>query len=404
MKSRASKWYRIFGFLAALTGFLLIYQNCSSSNFDTPAASASNNGSGASKTANRILISGIPAAHGIFDASIAQDPSSNKIWMSYSAVNASTMWPSQNYDVVSTRLAYSTDLGLTWVDSGSAINSPVDVTLALAAPFNAGTWHNEVSSLVYDGGAPASQRWKLMWHHYLLINGARHFEHGWLALKMAASPEMLSAASEVKLFSGSMYDVGNNVLGGGSASPLGGAPAIALDLALNSQLNNCAIFTEAGMLANASGLYLNLLCGTSTTNHRIILLKCAAPCNPSLGASWSFLGVALNDADAASFGFNQGFSGASLVSANGSYYLLATPVKNTPMDGFYNGCMLFKFDNLEAASLQRSSGALSNILSVNGDAGSFNGACTYWPAASKAGIIYSQAVSDFRLFSTGITF
>ncbi len=406
MKSAAIRAFVVV--FSVLTGAFL-FQNCSSSS-STPAgqpASPSGNSTSTSYP-SRLHFTSIPATHGIFDVSLAQDPSTNIIWMAYSAVNASVLWPTQNVDVVTTGLASSTDQGATWTDFGSVVNPALDVTIALAAPLNAGTWHNEVSSLVFDAAAPANQRWKLMWHHYLLINQGRRFEHGWIGLKMAATPQQLASATEIKLFTGSLYDVSNNTAGGGSKSPLGGAPAIALDVAVDSHLNGCAVFTEPGMMAASSGLYVTLLCGVSPTQHRIVILKCANPCNAGLAASWSYLGDALTDADAANLGFNQGYSGASLVSSNGSLYLLATPVSSTPYDGFYNGCYLYKFSDITTASLVRSAGVPTPVLTVKGAAGSFNGACSFLPGATKTGVIYDQvdlSVTDkFQLFSSGVTF
>ncbi len=403
MKFEISKLYSRLLIGAAVVIVGCCFQNCSSNSSDSTTPAVSSSGS---KYPNQMQLSGISASHGIFDASLAQDPASSTIWMSYSAVNPSVMWPTQNFDVVSTGLAYSNDQGLSWKDSGGIVNSTSDVNLALPAPSNAGTWQSEVSSLVFDAAAPLNQRWKLIWHHYLNINNGRHFEHGWIALKMAASPAQLASAAEIKLFSGSIYDVGNNTAGGGSGSPLGGAPAIALSTALDSHLNNCAVFTEPSLLATSSGLYLNLLCGAAPTDQRMIILKCANPCNPVLAASWTYLGVALNNADALSFGFNEGFSGGNLVSTSSGVYLLATPVSTAPFDGFYNGCVAFKFTNIDTASLQRSVGVPTTILKVNGDVGSFNGACTYWPGATQPGIIYDQLSSvglKFRLMNSGVS-
>ena len=80
---------------------------------------------------------------------------------------------------------------------------------------------------------------------------------------------------------------------------------------------------------------------------------------------------------------------------------------DTPFDGFYNGCLVFKFTNLETASLQRVNGVPATISKVNGDAGSFNGACTYWTGATHSGIVYSQLSTTgtkFRIMNSGVTF
>lgn len=350
----------------------------------------------------RITFAGV-GSHGIFDPAIARDPASGRIWMSYSAVDPSVLWPTQNINVVATRLAYSDDNGKTWTDSGAIISNFLDVTLSLTAPYNAGTWVNEVSQLVYDPNALAAERWKILWHHYLRINDERHLEHGWLAMKTASTPEGLAAAQEVKLFAGNLYDTGNNTAGGGSQSPLGGAPLIQLDTAFPA-LNTC-VFTEPGMYASDSALYLSLLCvKTSDLSHLTVLLKCASPCDTGNAASWSYLGTVLQDSNAAAIGFDSGFSGSGLFESAGSMYLVATPVQTAgaPWPDYYNGCRVYRFSNIDSALLQTSGSQPALIGSVNGTAGSFNGACTYNTSANMSGMLYSEAntsVTDvFRIY------
>ena len=146
---------------------------------------------------------------GIFDPNLAANPNDNNVWMSYSEVKKSTLWPEQNFHVVSTKLAVSNNQGEDWLEV-AALNPAQDVTVQLAAPLDAGTWVSEVSSLVYDKGASTQEKWKLIWHHYLQINGDRKFEHGWFGYKTATSPQELAVAQEIKLFAGFGYDAVNN--------------------------------------------------------------------------------------------------------------------------------------------------------------------------------------------------
>lgn len=361
----------------------------------------------------RITIAGIGSqgAHGIFDPSIARDPASSRLWMSYSSVDASGQWPAQNPDVVSTRLAYSDDSGKTWTgsSSGALINAFSDVTIALPAPLNAGTWTNEVSQLVYDPGADTAQRWKLLWHHYLLLNNVRHFDHGWIAMKAASTPEGLAAAPEVKLFAGVTYDVSNDTAGGGSQSPLGGAPKIHLDTALNSALNNC-LFTEPGMYATAGALYATVQCAKSPVEHLTVLLKCASPCTAESAASWSYLGTVLNDANATTLGFDTGFSASSMFESGNSVYLISTPAQTSgaPWADYYSGCRIYRFANIDSAQLQLSGTQPAVIGTVNGTSGSFNGACAYNAASTMSGVLYSElhlsATDKFRMFMSHTNF
>jgi hypothetical protein len=357
----------------------------------------------------RLQISGVTdngVDHGIFDAAISKD-SSSRLWMSYSQVKTSSLW-AQNLGVI-TRFGYSDNNGLSWTDYGSIINNFTDVTIPLGPPSNAGTWINEVSSIVYDAGAVPNEKWKLIWHHYLLINADRRFEHGWIGLKMASSPGGLLTSTEIKLFGSAGYDSVNNTAGtagGITGSPVGGAPLIPLNT-IHSALNNC-LFSEPGLYSTVNALYASILCKQLATPYDslIVLLKCSSPCNISSAGSWQYLGTALNETDAAMLGaeYDSGYSAPQLAESGGQVYLLATPTKS-PNDT-YGGCKVFKFLNLETATLERTAGVPNIIKEINGSVGSFNGACTYHAASTGSGIIYSQTYPNdseiFRLFLSGI--
>jgi hypothetical protein len=338
--------------------------------------------------------------------------------MSYSTINTSQMWPVQSPHAVANRLAYTDNQGGTWTDFG-AVTATTDVDLVfltqppfnLSQDFRAGTWQSEVSSLVFDAGATTpEERWKLLFMHYLIINGARHFEHYWMGLKMAATPETLGAATEIKLFTGAGYEPANDVGGGPTAVPVDGPASFALDTAI-AQLNGC-VFSEPGLLSTGSDLVLSLLCAKPAGPDRsIVIIKCASPCDiGTVGGAhgWAFVGTALTEADSDSFGFDQGFSAPNLVGSKGQYYLIATPVRSTPFDGFYGGCKVFPFTDLGTATLARTNGVPAATVAIDYASDDFGGACTYWPGADKAGIIRSQlfpsSPPEFRLFSTGINF
>jgi len=152
---------------------------------------------------------------------------------------------------------------------------------ALTPPLDAGTWTNEVSQLIYDPGANSTERWKLMWHHYLVINGERHFEHGWIGLKMADSPENLAAATEIKLFGGFWLRSRQRHSEWPIRFTCWRCTLIQLDTDLDAALNTC-VFTEPGMYATGNALYLALQCVRLADNeHLIVLLKCASPAIPA---------------------------------------------------------------------------------------------------------------------------
>jgi hypothetical protein len=348
---------------------------------------------------------------GVFDPSLTEDPESGRIYMSYSAVDpAPAYWGVINYHTVSTRMAYSDDNGESFTDSGSAINEALDVILGDGEePWedDAGTWHNEVSKLIYDPGAQSGEEWKLFWHHYLVHNQLgdpvdyRKFHHGWIAYKAASTPEGLESATEVKLFGAAGYDTVNDTEDNTvSRSPLGGAPEIMLDGTFHADLANCVVFSEPGAYADSTGLYLSLFCYevTPAANNRLILLKANANSDLTDSGNWTYIGTLFQTSDAVSLGYER-FSASDLFGSGGEQFLMVSPVSDSPYDGSYNGCLVYRFSDIGAGTL---SGTPDLVKSVSGTAGSFNGACAYHESASYSGFLYSELVSGeedpFRIF------
>ena len=334
-----------------------------------------------------INFSGI-GTKGIFDPSLAFDPSTNRIWMSYSVVGDSVMWPGQN-DTIGTRLAYSDDAGTNWQDAGLEVNTALDVVLPLPSPNDAGTWNHEVSAIVYDPAAPVNERWKMLWHHYLWVNGARHFEHGWIAMRTAPAPDG-PWSSERKLFVGSMYNTVNDVTIG--------PPEVQLDQ-LDVELNNCLTFSEPGMVATTDALYVVMLGAETPPDNRIVLLKWPYS-NPS--GLWEYIGSFLvGNVDAASFGYD-GFNAPDMFTMGSNYYLIVTPQTANK----YLGTFIFEIEDLDTATLKRSAGIPDLVLEFYGEAGTHNGASGYISEATSSGIIYSEVFVIpplfFRIYKSNI--
>ena len=87
----------------------------------------------------------------------------------------------------------------------------------------------------------------------------RRFEHGWLAYKQAANPELLATAKPVKLMTALGYDRSNDQLNGAAKSPIVGRAVNRLQ-DLHQDLADCAVVSEPGVLAKTDGLYLALVC------------------------------------------------------------------------------------------------------------------------------------------------
>jgi hypothetical protein len=310
--------------------------------------------------------------------------------MSYTANNPSSRFPSSNPIVQSIRLAYSDDAGANWTDAGVIVNAVKEATTALGNI----SWTNEVSSLVYDAAAPIGSRWKLFWHHYAIINGVPQYSDSWIGYKKASSVTGLARATEIKLFAGTGYNTANNSLNGTTASPVGGAPVL-----FASGLNNtdCATFSEPGATANGSAIYIALHCSGATD--RTILLKCADPCTANSAGGWVFSGTPLTASDSTFFG-TTALSGEDIFFQGSTAYLIVSPVGNTPVVGAYQGCLVFQFTNIDTGTISRVNGNPQPVELVDGDAGSFNGACTRAQNVTAAGYAYGEIAFSPRLFPT----
>ncbi|MGE0525502.1 MAG: sialidase family protein [Bdellovibrionales bacterium] len=387
---------------------ILATGRCSSDGSLTPADPSPTGVSPSPGFPERVQISDV-SAYGIFDPSLAPDPVRNRVWMSYSAVDQSQLW---DQPAVYTRLAYSDDEGVNWSDFGT-VNPVVDVTLSMPAPNNQGTWYSEVSQIVYDPGALAGQRYKMIWHQWLTINKELRIEYSWLAMKTAATPEGLVNATPIKLFSGFAYNSEANTAGAPLYPPISGPPKIALDKTF-PELANC-IFTEPGMYANAKGVYVTVYCGRPFASDgpedpdysRVGLLKCASPCDMARVSSWKYIATLFTNADTLKLGYDGGGFGATgmFEGEDGTVYLTVTPSDNNPGPSYYKGCYIYKFTDLDSGILDKT--APARIFSGE----NFNGACAFHKAAKKAGLMYIQTkpkypyeADMFQIFKSGITF
>jgi hypothetical protein len=331
---------------------------------------------------------------GLFDPSVAEDPASGRLWMSFSAVTPSThsKW------AIGLHLAYSDD-GLEWRDAGSLVK-PADVIigpLATTAPEPAigenvrGTWQSETSALVYDASAPASERWKLLWHQVLWANNEPHYvSYSWIAMKAADAPENLGTANAVKLFSGYLAKSDGQQTIAPAFAPIDGSAAIELNRR-DPQLGAC-VFGEPSALATPGGLYLTLDCQWlgSVPQPHTVLLRCAYPgCNVTDGDSWSVVARLTDPRDGQRLDERyKGFSATSLVEKAGKYYLLASPVAS---GNRYDGCNLYRFKDLAGGVLERSRDRLVIARQVHGIPDTHHGACAYH-ARLRNGILLSQFV------------
>jgi hypothetical protein len=341
----------------------------------------------------RIAFPGV-GAQGIFDPSVAEDPATGRLWMSYSEVgiSANSSWG------VGLRLAYSDD-GSTWQDAGSlqqftdvmvgplTVTSPGEPAIPAGSP---GTWQNETSTLFYDANAAPAERWKLLWHQVLWANNSIYFaSYSWIAMKAAAAPQDLAVATPVKLFGGFLLKTDGETATAPAFAPIAGPPQIALNT-LHADLSTC-VFGEPGALVTGAGIYLSLDCQLlgPTVQPYATLFRCAQPgCAITSAPSWSYINRMLTPADAQTIDPKyKGLSATAFTEKAGSHYLIATPVDAT--GDRYDGCRVYRFADLASGTLERSVGTLVTVAQVTGLADTHHGACAYH-ADLMNGILYSQ--------------
>ena len=348
----------------------------------------------------------LPAAGdlGIFDAAPASGPGRPRVWMSFSGVSDLQVGGA-HISAVRTHLASSLDRGAVWDDTGLVIN-PASVEPSPPAELSGlpSVWQHEVSRIVYDRRAAADERWKLVWHRYLLADDGNaathdgHFEYSWIGLKVAASAPGLASAPERKLFAGAAYSLRPEVTAYNDA--IGGPPEVRLDQ-LDPALGDCVVFTEPGLLATSHALYVSLSCARPQPEEgRIVLVRWVQPAGP-----WEYVGTLLRSADAATFDPSfTSFSASELAGGGRRLYLIVTPTVQ-PYD-WYGGCLVFALEDLDRALLRDADGdgKPDVLLRLAGSPGSFSGACGWDRAARASGIIYGQVFPApqpvFHLFAS----
>ncbi len=374
----------------------------------------------------RVIFSGAGDL-GIFDPSVTLDPGTGRLWMSYSSVDTSSYYLASLYWGVSIRPAFSDDNGASWQDSGSVVAANVEAIVGPLIeahptgdiPVNSkGIWQSETSSLVYGPSAPLAERWKLIWHQYLNANLTSFFvDYAWIAMKMAATPAGLATATAVKLFGGVGLQAQNSITSSPVFAPIGGAPVIQLNKGITKSVGGAnlteldwCIFTEPGLHATSSAVYLAIYCADAATlplTEYLVYFRCNSPCNITSAASWEYLGRLLSPTDAQAATSDHHYQAPALVEKNGKIYLLVTPVDTSASAARYNGCRVYELTDINSNQLKRNNGALVEVARVDGDANSHNGACEAY-SGIDGGILLSQfgtagAADAFQIYKSQIS-
>jgi len=334
---------------------------------------------------------------GVFDANLARDQASGRLWMSYSGVTGPA-----GSGFVSTHLAYSDDDGTTWCDQGTVnAAAPVpesDQPSRVAGPD--GHWNHEVPALAYDAEAPAERRWTLVWHRYLHVadddpaTDDRRFEYGWIAIRSAATAPGLMTAPERKLFSSLAYHVPD--VEAYNEAVAGGSPEKRWDV--DPDLGGCLVFTEPGILAAGGKLYIAMYCFQSRQDQDVVLVAFS-----HASGAWSHLGTLLTTADAVDINpALVGFNAPDLYSVGSSTRLIVSPTTGSA----YLGCIEYGLDLAAGALVDSNGDGPDPLLGIekNPDGEVFQtGACSYQEGISTGivlGDTYFSGV-QFRLVATG---
>src|SRR5262245_10581421 len=226
----------------------------------------------------RITVSGLGHSM-IFDPSFERDALTRQLWMSFSTSTPAT--PLRQGEAVHTQVAHSDDDGRTWALDG-LVNESVDTAFPVV-----GAWDYETSRLFEDPFVPPNTngRWNLIFHRFIKVGSEPHFDHGWIGLRTAPSPQPGNWSTEKKLIVVTAYNRAND-------SILGIAEVSVSNL--HSDLANCQVVGEPGALAQADGWYISIDCANANARlGRIVLLRRLR----STGA-WAYLGTLLDNSDA----------------------------------------------------------------------------------------------------------
>ena len=344
-----------------------------------------------------LTIAGDPVAsapedvfRGYGDPSLEYDPGTGTLWMSYTWLNVLVTDPGPPPVVdfaVRTRLARSDDNGLTF-DFVRTVNDAIAETHPdTGMP---GWSAHEVSTLVRE---PSGQ-WQVLWLRYFDPVGAAversEFRYD---RSLANNPAQLG-------------DLSSEWIRGNALSP---SITVQHDLSLIPELSDCSVFTEPALYSNATDTYLATHCividaagARQPANERLVLLR-------QESSGYSLVGNLLDATDAADRNADRLEQADITLARDGTLILIVTPIIDNA-DPMHQGCVVFDFDDLSAASLVRDASGRAiprTIITADGN-GLGPGLCTY-DANSETGILLvittvqqSPFDAEFSLRATGI--
>jgi hypothetical protein len=123
--------------------------------------------------------------------------------------------------------------------------------------------------------------------------------------------------------------------------------------------------------------------------------------------AWRYIATVSTPDDARAVGADK-YSASNLFAQGDKFFIIASPITTKPVIGSYNGCHVFRFTDIATGQLEREGSHPKIIRRVEGDPGSFNGACTYAQAVTVSGFMYGEIRFGggrpyFQIFQTGIS-
>ena len=137
------------------------------------------------------------------------------------------------------------------------------------------------------------------------------------------------------------------------------------------------MFAEPGLYTTNSAAYLAIFCADTATipiTKYLVYFSCSSPCNITSAASWEYFGRLLTPADAQVASSDNHYQAPALVERNGKADLIVTPVE-TISSNRYIGCRVYEFNDVNSNQLRRNNDQLIEVMRIDGDDGTHNGAC-----------------------------
>ncbi len=229
----------------------------------------------------------------------------------------------------------------------------------------------------------------MLWHRYLILPPpvpaaqSGQFQHGWLGLKTAPSPDGPWSA-EQKLLVGVGYDTTDDSIDGPSEMTATG---------ISSSLSDCAAFTEPTLLAQADGWVIAISC-VSAASSRIVFLH-----RDRTAHAWTYLGTVLPASMATVLGFDH-FTAPELVTIGSRTWCFA--IASPEVGGVYKGCDAYEVSSLNppvvAPTPTWTVGTGDSDLGIAGACGYVDGLAT----GALEGVLFSGpgGLPAFREYAT----